>query len=87
MKKHLLTLVCTTILSISTFAQSGSGRVSLGTGLLYENGWDVTLAYEHETKYHNAWEFFGNVYLNGMNVLLASTSALTVFGRTIARMA
>ena len=63
MKKHLLTLVCTTILSISTFAQSGSGRVSLGTGLLYENGWDVTLAYEHETKYHNAWEFFGNVYL------------------------
>ena len=43
MKKHLLTLVCTTILSISTFAQSGSGRVSLGTGLLYENGWDVTL--------------------------------------------
>ena len=51
------------ILSISTFAQSGSGRVSLGTGLLYENGWDVTLAYEHETKYHNAWEFFGNVYL------------------------
>lgn len=43
MKKHLLTLVCTTILSISTFAQSGSGRVSLGTGLLYEIGWDVTL--------------------------------------------
>ena len=63
MKYHLLTLVCTTILIISTFAQSGSGRVSLGTGLLYENGWDVTLAYEHETKYHNAWEFFGNVYL------------------------
>lgn len=63
MRKYLLTVVCTIVLSVSAFAQSGSGRVSLGTGLLYENGWDVTLAYEHETKYHNAWEFFGNVYL------------------------
>ncbi|WP_439329929.1 hypothetical protein [Bacteroides ovatus] len=47
----------------SSYAQDGSNRVSLGTGVLYERGLDLTLSYEHETKYHNAWEYFGNVYL------------------------
>ena len=44
-------------------AQNRSGRLSLGTGLLYERGMDITLAYEYETKYHNSWEFFANAYL------------------------
>ena len=30
---------------------------------LYENGMDVTLAYEHEMNYRHAWEFFANGYL------------------------
>lgn len=47
----------------SSYAQDGSNRISLGTGILYERGLDLTLSYEHETKYHNAWEYFGNVYL------------------------
>lgn len=47
----------------SSHAQDGSNRISLGTGVLYERGLDLTLSYEHETKYHNAWEYFGNVYL------------------------
>lgn len=47
----------------SSYAQDGSNRVSLGTGVLYERGLDLTLSYEHETKYHNAWEYFGNVYM------------------------
>lgn len=47
----------------SSYAQDGSNRISLGTGVLYERGLDLTLSYEHETKYHNAWEYFGNVYL------------------------
>lgn len=63
MKKYLLILVATTLLIGSAKAQSGCGRLSLGTGLLYENGWDLTLSYEYETKYHNAWEFFANGYL------------------------
>lgn len=37
--------------------------LSLGVGLLYENGMDVTLAYEHEMNYRHAWEFFANGYL------------------------
>ena len=47
----------------SSYAQDGSNRISLSTGVLYERGLDLTLSYEHETKYHNAWEYFGNVYL------------------------
>lgn len=47
----------------SSHAQDGSNRISLSTGVLYERGLDLTLSYEHETKYHNAWEYFGNVYL------------------------
>ena len=63
MKKYLLILVATTLLIGSANAQSNCGRITLGTGLLYENGWDLTIAYEYETKYHNAWEFFANGYL------------------------
>ena len=45
------------------FADNHRGRLQIGTGLLYERGMDLTVAYEHETRYHNAWEYFGNVYL------------------------
>lgn len=44
-------------------ADDHTGRISVGTGLLYENGMDLTVSYERETGYHNAWEYFGNVYL------------------------
>ena len=50
-------------MSVTASAQRNTGRLSLGTGLLYRNGMDVTLAYEHEMNYHNAWEFFANGYL------------------------
>ena len=50
-------------LSVTASAQCNTGRLSLGAGLLYRNGMDVTLAYEHEMNYHNAWEFFANGYL------------------------
>ena len=57
----LMAIIFSSILSVN--AQDNSGRVQLGVGLLYEKGMDMTLAYEHETRYHNAWEYFGNVYL------------------------
>lgn len=58
-------LMLTLIVGIvqSAFADDNRGRIMAGTGLLYENGWDLTVGYEHETSYHNAWEYFGNVYL------------------------
>lgn len=42
---------------------TGQRPPSLGAGLLYKNGLDVTLAYEHEMNYRHAWEFFANGYL------------------------
>lgn len=44
-------------------AQSNVNHLQLGIGALYERGFDVTLAYEHETKYHNSWEYFANGYI------------------------
>ena len=62
MKKAIF--ICMAFLaSMASYAQSNSNRLSLGFGMLYENGLDTTLSYEHETKYHNAWEFFANGYL------------------------
>lgn len=57
----LLAIIVSSVLSVK--AQDNTGRVQLGVGLLYEKGLDLTLAYEHETRYHNAWEYFGNIYL------------------------
>lgn len=45
------------------FAQTNTDRLSLGVGALYEKGMDATLAWEHETRYHNAWEVFVNGYV------------------------
>lgn len=47
----------------TTKAQTNSDRISVGVGALYEQGFDMTLSYEHETKYHNAWEYFANGYI------------------------
>ena len=44
-------------------AQVHGNRLSFGVGALYERGFDATLSVEHETKHHNAWEYFGNAYI------------------------
>lgn len=63
MRKTVILLTACLCLCVHTHAQRNTGRLSLGAGLLYRNGMDLTLAYEHETSYHNAWEFFANGYL------------------------
>lgn len=50
-------------LSTGVSASDGEKLIQVGTGLLYQRGWDVTIGVEQETRYHNAWEYFGNVYL------------------------
>ena len=61
MKKsnHLKTVLLVSamlMLGVTGRAQSHGNRLSLGIGVLYERGLDATLAVEHETKNHNAWE-------------------------------
>ena len=60
MKKLFTILAIVSSFSLSSYAQSHSDRITFGMGLLYERGLDATLAWEHETKYHNAWEYFVN---------------------------
>lgn len=61
--KKILFLMMLCVATISAKADDNKNHIGIGFGLLYENGLDATLSYEHETKYHNAWEYFGNVYL------------------------
>ena len=49
--------------SLSAFSQMNGNRLSFGVGALYERGLDATLSWEHETRYHNAWEYFANAYI------------------------
>lgn len=44
-------------------AQTYGNHLVLGLGALYERGFDATLSMEHETKYHHAWEYFINGYI------------------------
>ena len=64
MKKIILSLIMVLSCTISSFAQSHSDRLSLGVGALYERGLDATIAWEHETRHHNAWEYFMWSYLS-----------------------
>ena len=63
MRRIVLALVAIVAFAITGKAQSNSDRLSLGVGCLYQNGLDFTLSYEHEGKYHHAWEFFANGYI------------------------
>lgn len=51
------------ILAFSANAQSHGNRIGIGAGAQYRNGLDATIFWEHETRYHNAWEFFADGYL------------------------
>ena len=44
-------------------AQVNDNHIMLSAGALYERGLDATIAYEHGTKYHNAWEYFFTGYI------------------------
>lgn len=60
-KAMLVVLVC--LATTGGHAQSNGNRINVGVGALYEKGFDATLSVEHETKNHNAWEYFLNGYI------------------------
>lgn len=66
-KKMLLTIafiILSLLIVQKTCAQSSNqNHLQISAGLLYERGVDLTLAVSHETRYHNAWEFFANGYV------------------------
>ena len=58
-------MLCLAVVSIglTANAQTNSNHLMFGVGALYEKGLDATIAYEHGSKYHNAWEYFVTGYL------------------------
>lgn len=84
MKKTIILILACVCLTINANAQRGSGRLSLGAGLLYKNSMDVTIAYEHEMNYRHAWEFFANGYLQWTKCGSCGHICPESFGRTIA---
>ena len=63
MSTKLLLVSAMLMLAVTGKAQSHGNRLSLGVGALYEKGFDATIAVEHETNNHNAWEYFANGYV------------------------
>lgn len=67
-RSWLLSVILTVVMvccngHIAVAQNANMNRLSLGAGLLYERGLDATIAVEHETRYHNMWEFFATGYL------------------------
>lgn len=84
MKKTIIVIITCVCIAASANAQQGSGRLSLGTGLLYKNGMDITLAYEHEMNYRHTWEFFVNGYLQWAECASCGHICPESFGETTA---
>lgn len=51
------------VLMPATAGAQTENHITVGVGALYERGLDATVAYEHETQYRNAWEYFANGYI------------------------
>ena len=64
-KKFFLFAIMMACTVSSAFAQMSSNvnHLNFAVGALYERGLDATLSYEHETRYHHAWEYFLNGYI------------------------
>ena len=64
-KKLFLFAIMMACTVYSAFAQMSSNvnHLNFAVGALYERGFDATLSYEHETRYHHAWEYFLNGYI------------------------
>ena len=65
MRKFILLLAASLFSLQGIYAQGNSNvnHLNLCVGALYERGFDATLSYEHETKYHHSWEYFANAYI------------------------
>lgn len=58
MRRMLLLLMALTAMTLSCPAQDRSNRIGAALGLSFRPSAEMTLFWEHETSYHNAWEVF-----------------------------
>lgn len=57
-KPFLLLLFMAVCCTPRAAAGTGDGHLGLQTGVLYPRIFNVTLSYDKETRYHNAWEYY-----------------------------
>lgn len=56
MRRLLLIVPLLAAFALPSIAQDRSDRIGVGAGLSYRPAADALLFWEHETRYHNAWE-------------------------------
>ena len=57
MRKFLMVAVLL-MTAVMAKAQDNTNRIGVGLGGYYRPAASMTLFWEHETRYHNAWEFY-----------------------------
>ena len=56
--RRFLMIAAVLLSTVLARAQDNSNRIGVGVGAFYRPAASATLFWEHETRYHNAWEFF-----------------------------
>ena len=56
--RRILMIAVVLLSTVLVKAQDNSNRIGVGLGGFYRPAASATLFWEHETHYHNAWEFF-----------------------------
>ena len=56
--RRILMIAVVLLSTVLVKAQDNSNRIGVGLGGFYRPAASTTLFWEHETRYHNAWEFF-----------------------------
>ena len=56
--RRFLMIAVVLLTTVMAKAQDNSNRIGVGLGGFYRPAASATLFWEHETRYHNAWEFF-----------------------------
>ena len=68
--RKLLMVAVLLLTAVMAKAQDNTNRIGAGLGGYYRPAASMTLFWEHETRYHNAWEFYaeGNLlFRNGLS--------------------
>ena len=76
--RRILMIAVVLLSTVLVKAQDNSNRIGVGLGGFYRPAASTTLFWEHETHYHNAWEFFveGRVLFPGDLSQLSQVSQL-----------
>ena len=58
MRRILTVMAVLLAITAKASAQDNANRIGIGAGAVFRPAASATLFWEHETAYHNAWEFF-----------------------------